>query len=120
MHDPERYEENKTAAARDNDEFVPILIQGMTWKNNETILDYGCGAGSVANKHFVPLATKYNSVIYAVDISHDMIKHAKEKFPHPLVHYIQGDCQSKDFPLADKQFDRIFSIYVLHFIKDYE
>ena len=119
MNDPKKYEENKLAA-RDSDEFVPVLIQSMTWKDNETILDCGCGAGSVANKHFVGLANKHNSVIYAADISEDMIKYAEEKFPHPSIHYVQGDLMSADFPLLDQKFDRNFSIYVLHYIKDYK
>jgi ubiquinone/menaquinone biosynthesis C-methylase UbiE len=120
MYDPERYETYKSAPAKDAEEFVPILIKGMKgWKENETILDYGCGAGSVANKHLVPLATKYNATIHAVDISNEMIKHAKEAYPHPSVHYLQGDIQDPNFPLLNKQFDQIFSIYVLHFIRDY-
>ena len=100
MYDPEKYEVNKTAPGRDTAEFVPILIQDMTWKNNETILDYGCGAGSVANKYFVPLANKYNSVIKAVDISEEMLKYAEKKFPHPLVQYIQGDNSIEGFSIV--------------------
>lgn len=119
MYDPERYESNKSAAASDADQFTPLMIQDMTWGEREVILDYGCGAGSTGNKFFLPEAEKYNSQIYSVDISPDMIEHAKEKYPNPRVAHDVGDILQNNFPHVDKKFDKIFTVYVLHFVKDY-
>jgi len=120
MYDPERYEENKSAAKRDADEHVPELIKQMNWiTENEDILDYGCGAGSVTYTYFLPMALRYNSSITAVDVSDKMIEHAKKTYSHPRIEYLQGNIMAKDFPLKGRQFDKIFSVYVLHFIKDY-
>src|SRR5437016_4855397 len=120
MHDPERYEDNKSAAKRDADEYVPELIKTMKWtREKEEILDYGCGAGSVTCKYFLPMAIQYNSSITAIDISDKMIEYANKFNAHPRIQYSCGTIMSEDFPLKDKQFDKIFSVYVFHFIKDY-
>jgi len=120
MHAPEIYEENKSAARRDIDESVPELLSFMKWGKNELILDYGCGAGSTGRKHFVPRAEEMDSHIHAIDVSSKMVTHAREKFPHPRVTYNIGSILEDDFPLKDLQFDRIFAIYVFHYIKDYK
>jgi len=120
MHDPETYETYKAAAERDADEFVPKIIRGMKWKTDEVILDYGCGAGSTGNKFLVPEAEVYNSIIKACDSSEAMIKFAKENYPHHRVSYIIGNIMEDNFPLQNMKFDRIFSLFVLHFIKNYK
>jgi len=119
MHDPERYKIYKGCAGKDAEEFLPSLVRGMTWKENERILDYGCGAGSTCKKFLVPTAELYNSRIDAVDISEEMITYAKEKNAHPLVQYHLGNIMEPISPFAGIKYDKIFSIYVLHYIKDY-
>ncbi|CAG7651754.1 unnamed protein product [Allacma fusca] len=120
MHAPEQYEENKSVARRDIEEAMTDLIPRMEFRQKEVILDYGCGAGTTGYKFFKPLAEEYDSVIHAVDISSEMIQHAKENFSHARVTYTQGNILDDDFPLKDVQFDRIFSAYVFHYIKDYK
>jgi len=121
MYDPERYEKNKAAAGSDASEFVPRLIKQMSWKRDEKILDYGCGAGSVSGQYLVPMAERYKSTIEAVDISDDMLDYAKANNSHALVHFVKGDILKEDFLRGRNEvFDRIFSIYVLHFMRDYK
>ncbi|CAG7716917.1 unnamed protein product [Allacma fusca] len=120
MHAPEQYEENKSVARRDIEEAMTDLIPRMEFKQKEVILDYGCGAGTTGYKFFKPLAEEYDSVIHAVDISSEMIQHARENFSHARVTYTQGNILDDDYPLKDVQFDRIFSVYVFHYMKDYK
>ncbi|ODN06194.1 Juvenile hormone acid O-methyltransferase, partial [Orchesella cincta] len=118
MLDPEKYENNKSVAARDAAEFVPKIIDLMEWKNtHENVLDYGCGAGSTGYNLILPQIEKFDSNLYSVDISEPMLDFAKQKYSHPRITYAKGDIE-KDFPFENVKFDKIFSIYVLHFISD--
>jgi len=118
MQDPEKYENNKSVAARDAAEFVPKIIEIMEWKNShENILDYGCGAGSTGYNLILPQVEKFDSHLYAVDISEPMLKFARSKYGHTRITYAKGDI-GKEFPFENVKFDKIFSIYVLHFISD--
>lgn len=118
MIDPEKYETNKSVAARDAAEFVPKLIEVIgEWKPEENILDYGCGAGSTGYNLILPQVEKCDSKMYSVDISEKMIEFAREKYPHPRITYEKGDILN-DFPFPDVQFDKAFAIYVFHFVPD--
>jgi len=119
MFDPVRYETNKSAAARDAEQFTPMLVKDMDWARNEIVLDYGCGAGSTGNLFILPSVEKYDSKIHSVDISSDMIEHARKAYPNPRVTFTVGDILQDDFPHKDVKFDKIFAVYVLHFVKDY-
>jgi len=119
MYDPDRYESNKSAAARDAEQYVPKIISDMSWGKNETILDYGCGAGSTGAKLIMPTVELNDSKMYSVDISKDMVEHAMKAYPHPRVTYAVGNILDDEFPFRDINFDKIFAVYVLHFVKDY-
>jgi SAM-dependent methyltransferase len=95
------------------------MVQDVTWADNEVILDYGCGAGSTGNKFLLPQAEKYNSILHSVDISPDMIAFAKINYPNPRVTFDVGDILQDNFPHKEKKFDKIFTVYVLHIVKNY-
>ena len=121
MHDPERYESFKSAAAKDIADFTPRLVQDMQWSNNEIILDYGCGAGSTGNKFILPSVEKYGSILYGVDISSEMIEFAKNNYNgNPRMSFAVGDILQDDFPHKDKKFDKVFAVYVLHYVRNYK
>jgi cyclopropane fatty-acyl-phospholipid synthase-like methyltransferase len=119
MFDPERYESNKSAAARDAEEFVPKLVGDMVWKKNEVIMDYGCGAGSTGAKLILPKVESCDSKMFSVDISKEMLEHAKKAYPSPRISYAVGDILSDDFQHRNMKFDKIFAVHVLHFVKNY-
>lgn len=125
MNDPVFYEkaEVKTIANMLIDKHVPVMVGNMSWKPFESILDYGCGAGSVSSRFLYPLAEKYSSAITGVDVSPEMIEFANEKYPHTLATFIVGDIMTEDqfkWPLLNVKFDKILCVHVLHFIQDYK
>jgi hypothetical protein len=117
MQDPVLYETNKSYAKRDAELFVPRMIREMIWRNEELIMDYGCGAGSTAAQHIFP------SVPAAQHMSSKMLRFAKKQYPNPRVNYFLGnimdDVNYDNFALRLIKFDKIFSIYAFHFIKNY-
>lgn len=142
MIDPERYEWDKDMARNDSEIFVHELIRRMKWKPNESILDYGCGPGVIANNFFLPIASKMNSHIYGVDNNPEMIQHAQLRFGAkyrlykqlPSLQNINDELEEKQvqflsFQLGDilnvfpfdtnMTFDKIFCIFVFHVIRNY-
>jgi len=121
MYDPERYEANRSGAARDSSVFVRRMISEMTWTRNELILDYGCGPGSTGAELILPVAEATDSKVLAVDISEEMVQFASKNFKNPRVTYAVGNIlDGDDFPFNDIKVDKIFSIYVLHLTRDYK
>jgi len=120
MQDPAAYESYKTIAARDANQFVPQLIADMKWEHNEKILDYGCGAGSTGANLILPIVKAYNSKMFSVDSSHQMVEFAKKNYSDADVTYAVGNILREDFPFRSLKFHKIFSIYVFHYIKDFK
>jgi trans-aconitate methyltransferase len=86
------------------------LIQLLEPKENERILDLGCGSGQ--------LTFKINELVretIGIDKSAEMIADAKSKFPN--IEFLVKDAENFKF---DKKFDSIFSNATLHWVKNYK
>src|SRR5205823_264133 len=98
MQDPRRYEANNTI--NQYKKFLPKLIQRMKWSPDEIILDYGCGAGTVTKQYLGTIARNYNSQIYGIDISKNMIDYAEKHSCDSSICYLQGNILSAhEYPL---------------------
>lgn len=104
----------------ESDTAVEKAVEALDFQKNHEILDFGCGEGSLLNRYYVPLAEKLNMKVVGLDISEAMINAARKYHSHPSVEYICGDIFSEDdFPLADRKFDRILSVWVFDYFTDY-
>ncbi|MBA4544648.1 MULTISPECIES: trans-aconitate 2-methyltransferase [Thermoactinomyces] len=84
------------------------LIQLLSPKPHETILDLGCGTGDLTNK-----IAQEGAKTLGIDSSPDMINKAREKYPH-LSFEVQDAYQFQ----SKETFDAVFSNAVLHWIKE--
>lgn len=82
------------------------LLELLDPKEDEDILDLGCGDGTLAVE-----ISKFNSKVIGVDLSEDMVKKAKEK---GIEAYVSS---AIDLPYTNK-FDAVFSNAVLHWVKN--
>lgn len=82
------------------------LIELLHPKENELILDLGCGTGQLTNK-----IRKSGANVIGIDASEKMIKAAKENYLK-IDFYVK---EASDFQF-DKPFDAIFSNAVLHWV----
>lgn len=80
-------------------------------KNNERVLDIGCGIGAVA----YAVADKSGACVVAFDIDHSNIAKANELFSHPNVTYIVGDALGE---IPDERFDVIILSNVLEHLTE--
>ena len=103
---------------------VPYLLKHLNWKDNEVILDYGCGPGTQAMDHFLAVAKQHNSRLIGVDTSAGIVKVAKEKFPEYAENFYVGDilkdggAAEGGWPLKDLKCDKIYCNHVIQLIQD--
>ncbi|XP_040062291.1 juvenile hormone acid O-methyltransferase-like [Ixodes scapularis] len=83
-------------------------------------LDLGCGTGDFTRDHLLPRCSPCRRMV-AADVSLEMIEFARKHFPHPKICYDLLDISASEvtgFVLKYGQFDRVFSFFCLHWIKD--
>lgn len=81
--------------------------------DGETMLDVGCGTGSLC----VALAARApNSAITGIDFSPAYIAYARRTNTHARVTFETGDACA--LPYADRSFDRVLSLLVLHYVRE--
>ena len=81
---------------------------------DKRVLDLGCGYGW----HSIYAMENGASSVVGVDISHKMLKVAKEKTHFPQIEY--RCCSIEDVSFPDESFDIMLSSLAFHYIEDYE
>ena len=79
----------------------------------EKVLDVGCGTGSLS---FALAARAPDSAITGIDFSQAYIAYAKRKNMEARLVFESGDACA--MPYADKSFDRVLSLLVLHYVRE--
>lgn len=89
----------------------------LKWKDNESVLDIGCGDGDVFFKILLPQVPRNFIEFIGIDINSDMIRIAESKNDNPKVDFAVMDIATPILlPEFEERFDHIFSLYVIHFI----
>ena len=81
----------------------------------DTVLDMGCGTGSLA---FALADAAAKTKITGIDASQAFVDYAKSQAPDPRLVFEQGDATA--LPYADYAFSAALSLLVLNFVPDYE
>ena len=95
-----------------------ILLDLIEHKNNETVLDLGCGTGELTFK----LASQifpFKGKLIALDPDSDRLKLAKNNQPNTIsnITYINGFAEKLE-KIKSNSIDIVFSNYVIHWIKN--
>ncbi|GJQ66749.1 putative juvenile hormone acid methyltransferase [Trypoxylus dichotomus] len=112
--------DNETAPRNDAIVFLKRYSHLLRWQPyEENILDIGCGDGSVTKEVLYPYLKEHVGRLEAVDLSKDMIEHAKMYNELKNVHYRTVDMNSDaEVQSLGMKFDHIFSFYCIHWILD--
>jgi len=93
---------------------MPTIKSMLDNINNKSILDLGCGAGDM-DAYFINNGAKE---VYAVDISQNMIKEAKER--NGLKGIIYDIMPLEEIDKINKKFDIVYSSLAFHYIQDFD
>jgi len=88
-------------------EYGNELLNLLSPRDDENILDIGCGTGDLANEIY-----SSGAKITGIDASEEMVIRANEKYPN--INFYVMDAKNLKFPA---KFDAVFSNAVLHWIK---
>lgn len=86
------------------------LVELLSPKVGECVLDLGCGTGHLTEK-----IAKAGAQVVGIDSSTNMIEQAQTNYPH--LHFEVADARGLQFT---EKFDAVFSNAVLHWIKEPE
>lgn len=96
-----------TAGKLRADRRADILVEVANIVKGRNILEIGCGTGMFTKK-----IIKNRANIAAVDISHDLLRKAKQEIDLPEVEFVLSDIEQ--LPFNNKTFDAVVGICVLH------
>lgn len=110
-----RIEAHNKYSQKDINEWIFDIIK---LKENEDILDIGCGTG----KQLIPMTEKTCGLIVGVDISEDSINSIKADLGnnHENVKLITGSMESLEENIKDQKFDLIISCFAIYYVEDRE
>ena len=122
MNDPELYDSHHELPKRESTKVLSEYINSISWKTGDRVLDVGCGPGRVTTQVLLPCLPEDFGLLVGADLSADMIQYASKTYTHPKLRYTQFDLV-KDIgntsQLRPSDFDKIFSLFVLHWIPDH-
>ena len=90
--------------------FYDDLIREVEINTGDSVLDVGCGTGTVLNY----MASKTDIKGFGLDISEKMLDIAREK--NPGFEFVSGDCAS--LPYSDESMDVIMACMAYHHFPD--
>ena len=98
------------ARHRDGYAFAIAILNRLYGKApGGSVLEVGCGTGVYASA----MADAGAGAVYAMDLSHQMLRQAPVR---ERIVYLQG--RATDLPFADQTLEMIFSVNVVHHIRD--
>lgn len=111
----------KTSITKQNAKFQLQKFEHLLkWKSDkETIIDAGCGEGSVTKEILYPAVKNNIQKILAVDRNEEMINFAKQNNQIEGIEYRVMDIMDQRLlKTVPNQFDHLFAIHLAHWIPD--
>ncbi|CAN7985357.1 unnamed protein product, partial [Ixodes pacificus] len=88
-------------------------------KEDQQILELGCGTGDFTRQELLPRCQPCRRIV-ATDVSGEMVRFARQNFPHPQIEHHVHDLRDGASKLVEKygEFDRVYSFFALHYAQD--
>ncbi|XP_073987906.1 juvenile hormone acid O-methyltransferase-like [Rhodnius prolixus] len=120
MHSPVEYEKCTTfQTIRDARNVLESIKGQLSCSENEKILDIGCGPGDLTTS-ILPLYFPTASTVIGCDISETMVQYAQKKYGCEKYQFNVLDFEKPNLWINSNKgkFDKIFSSYAIHRMKD--
>jgi ubiquinone/menaquinone biosynthesis C-methylase UbiE len=92
--------------------FREKILRFARLEPGESVLDVGCGTGSLAVAAKQQVGT--SGAVYGIDASQEMIARAERKARKASVQIVFKNAPAQVLPFADSQFDAVLSTLMLH------
>ena len=112
-YNPDKYHESSNLIVRfiENKRVLKI-IEYLNLKDNDKIIEIGCGAGNIMQK------IKKGREIWGVDLSNFMLEMSKKKKYYSPVKFIKGDVENLPEEVINYKFDKIYCSEVLEHVEN--
>nr|QAB35587.1 juvenile hormone acid O-methyltransferase [Cyrtorhinus lividipennis] len=119
MFNPTLYVKQNALQKRDVGLVLQDVIHRLQWDQEERILDVGCGPGDITTSVLSNYLPEDVSIV-GCDISENMIKYAQASYESKRFSFKQLDVGNANIWMNwdEESFDKIFSFYCLHWVKD--
>lgn len=122
MHKAGLYQRSNGLQRRDAKQVIEEFAQVMQWRSDgqDSLMDIGCGCGDVTIDYILPILPMNFSRLVGVDLSEQMVRHAREHYPHPNISFDKVDIGAdlSKFMRSSELFDHITSFYCLHWVQN--
>ena len=109
-YDKKAHHYDHTFDGKFTEAFKDVLLANMSVRAHDSVLDVGCGNGTLLSK----IAEKHTIQGFGVDLSPRMIQHAKARFPQFA--FVVSGCEC--IPFADHSMDIVTVCTAYHHFPD--
>lgn len=122
MHKAVLYQRSNGLQRRDAKQVIEEFAQVMQWRSDghDSVLDVGCGCGDVTIDYILPILPRNFSRLVGVDLSEQMVRHAREHYGHPKISFDKVDIGAdlSKYIRSVGPFDHVTSFYCLHWVQN--
>lgn len=121
MHKAALYQRSNGLQRRDAKQVIEEFAQVLQWQSDDdSLLDIGCGCGDVTIDYILPVLPMNFSRLVGVDISEQMVRHAREHYAHANISFDKMDIGAdlSKYLRTAEPFDHITSFYCLHWVQN--
>lgn len=121
MNNAALYKRSNGVQRRDAKQVLDEFGHLLQWRSDgrDSLLDIGCGSGDVLMDFILPLMPLKFSRLVGSDVSEQMVRHARDNFPHTKISFqtmdIAGNLNDLD---TIELYDHITSFYCLHWVEN--
>ncbi|MBU4580260.1 methyltransferase domain-containing protein [Patescibacteria group bacterium] len=112
-YNPDKYHRSSNLIVKfiENKRVLEIIKQ-LNLKNNDKIIEIGCGAGNIMER------IKTGKELWGMDLSDFMIELSKKRKYHIPVKFIKGNAENLPEEIVNNKFDKIYCSEVLEHVED--
>lgn len=118
MNRPQLYSKYSDLQKTDNTYVLEKFLDTSRFKDEDRILDVGCGDGNFSVECLIPKLPQNFKNFVACDVSEKMLDFARTKYFLPKIKFVALDIGTEEIPEEfENSFNHIYSFYTMHWVR---